>query len=264
MVKNEFARWNENVGGFIRAIGTPELPRKLSAAIADEMPFDIAMVFAYQGTENPVCLYHNLDEERAATVITAYAKGPYLLDPFYLAAIDPKITGVRHLRKMAPDQFYSTEYYRQHYGRTRIRDEIGIVCRPPGAGAVVISFTRPGDAPFFGRRDFNAMRAIEPVVRAVIEEHWCDGRAAGSDTAKRAAEDPINETLDVMADGILTRREIEITSLILRGHSSRSIAETLSIAEGTVKIHRKNIYQKLGASSQSELFSMFIVQLSKQ
>nr|WP_244625004.1 MULTISPECIES: helix-turn-helix transcriptional regulator [Rhizobiaceae] len=67
-----------------------------------------------------------------------------------------------------------------------------------------------------------------------------------------------------MADGILTRREIEITSLILRGHSSRSIAETLNIAEGTVKIHRKNIYQKLGASSQSELFSMFIVQLSKQ
>ncbi|WP_113340733.1 helix-turn-helix domain-containing protein [Rhizobium cremeum] len=262
-MKSEFARWNEKVGGFIRAIGTPDLPRKLSSAIAEEIPFDIAMAFAYQGTQNPVCLYHNIDKERAKTVITAYAQGPYLLDPFYLAAIDPKITGVRHLRKMAPDQFYSTEYYRQHYGRTRIRDEIGVVCRPPGAGAVVISFTRPGDAPFFGRRDFNAMRAIEPVVRAVIEAHWCKGGAA-AETTKRKAEDPINQTLDVMADGILTPREIEITSLILRGHSSRSIAETLSIAEGTVKIHRKNIYQKLGASSQSELFSMFIVQLSKQ
>ena len=65
-----------------------------------------------------------------------------------------------------------------------------------------------------------------------------------------------------MTDGILTPREIEITALVLQGHSSGSISRHLSIAPGTVKNHRKSIYQKLDVSSQSELFAMFIQQLS--
>jgi hypothetical protein len=48
---------------------------------------------------------------------------------------------------------------------------------------------------------------------------------------------------------------------VLRGHSSDSISQQLGIAQGTVKIHRKNIYNKLKISSQSELFSLFISSL---
>jgi DNA-binding CsgD family transcriptional regulator len=46
--------------------------------------------------------------------------------------------------------------------------------------------------------------------------------------------------------------------LILRGHSNHSISLRLGITEGTAKIHRKAIYDRLDISSQSELFSMFI------
>ena len=59
-------------------------------------------------------------------------------------------------------------------------------------------------------------------------------------------------------DGVLTRREREVVRMVLRGHSSNSIGRHFQIATGTVKIHRKNIYAKLGISSQSELFSHFI------
>ena len=55
-----------------------------------------------------------------------------------------------------------------------------------------------------------------------------------------------------------TEREREITQLILRGHSSQSIAFNLGISLGTVKTHRKNAYAKLGISSQSELLSLFL------
>ena len=58
--------------------------------------------------------------------------------------------------------------------------------------------------------------------------------------------------------------DLEISSLILRGHSSAAIADALNIAEGTVKIHRKNIHQKLRISSQADLFSMSLFHLSKQ
>jgi len=50
--------------------------------------------------------------------------------------------------------------------------------------------------------------------------------------------------------------------MVLRGHSSESIGRLFQIATGTVKIHRKNSYAKLGISSQSELFSHLISCLS--
>jgi len=59
-----------------------------------------------------------------------------------------------------------------------------------------------------------------------------------------------------MKNGVLTAREVEIVQFVLKGHSNNSISLHLEISEGTVKIHRRNIYRKLEISSQSELFAM--------
>ena len=48
----------------------------------------------------------------------------------------------------------------------------------------------------------------------------------------------------------LSRREIKILSLAAVGLSRKEIATRLCIAEGTVKTHFKNIYQKLGVNSK--------------
>jgi DNA-binding CsgD family transcriptional regulator len=47
-------------------------------------------------------------------------------------------------------------------------------------------------------------------------------------------------------------------SYVLQGHSTESIARHLDISPGTVKIHRKNIYRKLGISTQAQLFASFL------
>jgi len=259
-----FAPWNRKIAAAIEGVGTPDFPQRIEEALRAVIDLDIVMIFAYFGAEKPVCLYHNIDPTRAATVIEAYIRGPYLLDPFYRAATDPKAIGVRQLRKMAPDQFYNSEYFRQHYGLTKIRDEVGIVCRPSGRAAIVISFTRSMESPAFGRRDLKLIQDGEPVIRLLIEKNWSGARLSTKDISTSEPIDPMNSTLTRMTGGVLTPREVEITSLILRGHSSAAIADVLSIAEGTVKIHRKNIHQKLKISSQSELFSMFLFHLSKQ
>jgi len=46
--------------------------------------------------------------------------------------------------------------------------------------------------------------------------------------------------------------------MILRGHSVKSTAQELGISPETVRMHRKNLYMKLGINSQSELFARFI------
>jgi DNA-binding NarL/FixJ family response regulator len=42
------------------------------------------------------------------------------------------------------------------------------------------------------------------------------------------------------------------------GHSTKSIARELGIAPGTVMVHKRNLFSKLGITSQYELFSRFI------
>jgi DNA-binding NarL/FixJ family response regulator len=52
---------------------------------------------------------------------------------------------------------------------------------------------------------------------------------------------------------ILTARELEIARLAARGLRSKEVAAELGIAEGTIKIHLHNVYQKLGVASRVEL-----------
>ena len=255
-----FAAFNRSVAACMDAAGTGRFPERFGEALRALVDFDILMVFAYAGSARPVCLHHNMDAGRARTVIEAYASGPYLLDPFFAAALDPAVAGLRRLRDMAPDHFAGSEYFRRHYVLTGIRDEIGIVCRPGTWSGVVASFTRPVGRPAFGRQDLSLLEAAEPVLRRLAERHW---RGSGPPAPHPAGiADPVEEAVDRMTRRDLTPREAEVTSLVLKGHSSRSGAARLGITEGTVKIHRKNIHQKLGVSSQSELFALFISHLS--
>jgi NarL family two-component system response regulator LiaR len=63
----------------------------------------------------------------------------------------------------------------------------------------------------------------------------------------RGAEHPAD---DLLAD--LSERELEVLRLIARGMSNKEIAETLTIAEGTVKSHVSNILSKLHLAHRTQ------------
>ncbi|MEI2806601.1 MAG: LuxR C-terminal-related transcriptional regulator [Albidovulum sp.] len=63
--------------------------------------------------------------------------------------------------------------------------------------------------------------------------------------------------------GQLTEREREVAEYTLKGHSAEALGRVLGISPGTVRIHRRNIYAKLGISSQGELFARFIATLAR-
>lgn len=212
VVTTGFAPWNRKIAAAIQEVGTPDFPQRIEEALKAVIDLDIVMIFAYSGAEKPICLYHNIDPARAAIVITAYANGPYLLDPFYRAATDPRAVGVRQLRRMAPDQFYSSEYFRRHYGLTKIRDEVGIVCRPEGSAAIVISFTRPMESPAFGRRDLKIIHDAEPVIRLLAERHWSHARLGNSETDAEPV-DPMNGYLRRLAASRKAGRSMKAPSM---------------------------------------------------
>jgi two-component system nitrate/nitrite response regulator NarL len=51
----------------------------------------------------------------------------------------------------------------------------------------------------------------------------------------------------------LTTRERQIVLVLSDGVSNREIGRRLRLAEGTVKVHLHNIYQKLGISNRTAL-----------
>lgn len=56
----------------------------------------------------------------------------------------------------------------------------------------------------------------------------------------------------------LTKREIEILSLLIKGLTNRAIAERLILSQSTIKFHVSNIFSKLGVSSRTEAVALAI------
>jgi DNA-binding CsgD family transcriptional regulator len=52
----------------------------------------------------------------------------------------------------------------------------------------------------------------------------------------------------------LTKREIEVLSLIAQGHSSKEAADALYVSKRTVDFHLANIYDKLQVNNRVQAF----------
>lgn len=258
--KGKMSVWNEKLALAIGAVGRPDFPAALEDALSSLIPFRICMVFSYDGQGNPQPLHHNMATDVASIVVQDYAAGPYLLDPFYAELRTGRREGIYHLRALAPDSFFRSEYYLKHYRRTGIRDELGIPATLTEGVSAVLSIARTMEAPFFTRADFRRYAEVAPVVRALMSAHWAKptSEVRGSPPATAAEPPQLDTVLRRLAGDLLTTREIEIIGLILKGYSAAAIAAGLKISEGTVKVHRKNAYRKLEISSQAQLFSLFI------
>jgi DNA-binding NarL/FixJ family response regulator len=58
----------------------------------------------------------------------------------------------------------------------------------------------------------------------------------------------------------LTPRELEVLTLLGQGRSNSEIANALTIAPRTVKVHVQNILNKLGAGNRTEAVSIAVRQ----
>jgi DNA-binding NarL/FixJ family response regulator len=80
-------------------------------------------------------------------------------------------------------------------------------------------------------------------------EQWLEKRSVGRLLEKLLQRETAARQLALD----LTPREIEIVRLVARGLRNKTIAERLSVKEGTVKIHLHNIYEKLHVDGRLEL-----------
>jgi DNA-binding CsgD family transcriptional regulator len=245
-------QWSRGVAEISAALATPRFLSAMLASVKRLVDFDFIMVFAYAGTARPLTLGDTLDPARHRIIASDYAAGPFLLDPFFRLTEEGHRSGCHRLHDVAPDHFRRTEYFRVHYSRTGIGEEIGVFFGLGSGLTGVISFGRWDESPPVSRADLEVIRALEPAIAAFCAAHWSNlrrGREVPAPALPAAAHAGFEA---------LTLREREIVTMVLRGHSTESIAMLLGISPGTVKIHRKNIYRKMKVSTQAELFAAFM------
>ncbi len=157
------------------------------------------------------------------------------------------------MRELAPDRFFSSEYYRTYYIKTGLAEEVGYFVPLQGA-TLVLSLMRREASGAFHRGGACPLREAQELVGDLVRLYWGDvALRFGARTPGAAAASPSHRLN-------LTAREAAIVELVLQGHSSESIALRLGIAPGTVKVHRRNVYRKLGISSQTQLLSLYLTE----
>jgi DNA-binding CsgD family transcriptional regulator len=254
--------WSQTVGEMLLDQDGPTLVERLIEGIAAVVPFSHSVVFGYPIDRRPVLLHNGLEGARRHRAISAYVRGTYLVDPFYEACRAGIADGVWRMSDVAPDDFFGTVGAHPGYVSPCVSDEPGVLSEEIGflvatedGGRIVLSLMREALEPPFAETEMMRLREMEPVVLKALLRGFSLGRAGG-------VAHPRNDTTleDVLerAEAPLSKREREVARLLVLGHSTESISLLLGIAGPTVKIHRRNLYAKLGVATQAEFFSLFL------
>lgn len=255
----ESSAWHVAVAKLVAANDSQSVAEELIAFVCATVSNNGSSLLAFHTDAPPEVLHHSLAPNRARHYLDRYLAGPYLLDPLYQMALRRNKPTMCRFRETQPDRFSASEYYRQYVERTHLVDEMDFLFGASASSTLVIVCGRTERR--FTRVELNRLRLIEPVILSAMQRVW-DGRKNVDARGDQGMHKRLTECFENFGESTLTQREREITQLLLRGHSSKSIARELGIAPGTVMVHKRNLFAKLGITSQYELFSQFIDALS--
>ena len=249
------------VASLIGEIGQVELPRALDDLLMGLAPFDLSAIFGFPYDTRPLVLHNGYRSHASEAALEAYLNGAYLLDPFYTASVQEHPAGLWRMRDVAPDSFFDSEFYSSKEVHPCISlqpgslvEEIGYLIPLRVGLTAVYSLMRSQGAPF-SQSELASLAEVEPLVREIVRSHW---RNLDGPPKTVSINDVMEAAFTQFSHDKLTYQQRRIVRLVLRGHSNHSISQQLCLAEGTVKLHRQNIYKRLDISSQRELFAMFV------
>ena len=246
----------------VEAIGQPAFLPALARLCETASGHTSTFIMACCPDAPPLQVYDNLAPDEIGNTVTPYLDFAYLLDPFYTLFTRGIGDAVVSLSDCAPDDFKRSDYFRTFYADTGLFDETSLFVSFPNGYALMLSLgsrDRGFALPPEGRA---ALENLLPVICALCRRHWPKFEACSPPRGGRWGLH-LEKAFDLFGSSVLSTRETEITHLILRGHSSKSIARELGNSPETVKVHRKRIYAKLDIASQGELFAMFLDALGR-
>ena len=263
------ARESADISAMIGLIGTQDFGQALDRMLRSVTSFDLSVAFAYPYDARPIVLHDGYTAKVSARALSAYLGGAYLLDPFYVACSAGQPAGLWRMRELAPDRFFQSDFSSSAEVHPCVSmesgvlvEEVGFVIPLDGGLQATYSLMRGRGGEPFSEAELERLRVYEPIVREAVRSNWRQHGRSFAPPPSEEGDNVMEAAFDSLCSDRLTKQQRNIVRLILRGHSNLSIGKVMNIAEGTVRIHRKNIYRRLGISSQGALFRIFIDHLN--
>jgi len=253
----ESAEWFAAMARLVQGSDVDAAAAALADAIDVAVEHEGTCLLAFHRDAPPEVFHHTLEPAGRRHYLDRYVAGPYLLDPLYQLAVGDDKPGVCRFRDRSPDRFRASEYYRQYCERTHLKDEMDFLVDVSANSTLALVVGRRTRR--FTKAEVERLRLLEPLVHAAMRSIWRQSSAsARRQEPGGSLHQRLTRCFENFGEGQLTERERQITQLLLRGHSTKSVARELGIAPGTVMVHKRNLFAKLGITSQYELFSQFI------
>lgn len=263
------ASWAAFSAEIVDRLEEPTLPELMIRILQTLLPFEYGVIFVYRDNAIPIHVCNTFANPAAKAGLGNFLKQTYVLNPFYNAYCNGLKTGAYRMSDLAPGRLVDAEQIKRYRisvtpdeeigyiteGWPRGRREMCLAIEMPFGECAAISLSRRTSDGRFTSDELSRMSFAVPFLSAAFRRYW---RQARFTHVARGQDSSPEDAFQAFGGNLLSRREREIAQLLLRGHSTLSIGLHLNISTTTVKTHRKNLYAKLGISSQFELFSLFV------
>jgi DNA-binding CsgD family transcriptional regulator len=248
--------FHQRLGLLIDKLGEASLWPALVKLLREVAQFDTWVVMLFRADQAPLVLADHGANLADADLFSGYRRTFYQIDPFYSFSQGDLTPRVYRLDEVAPDSFRESAYFRQYFAHNVVEDEVQFLLPIKGQGILSLSL---GNRRRFLDEEIGAFQLfspwIIPLMRKGLQFDALMMQSLAQPVADRATR--IEDALRQLGAPRLTEREVQVALLVLCGHSTKAVAQQLGISLDTAKVHRRNLYAKLGVSNQAGLFLLF-------
>jgi len=246
----------QRLSDVIAALDGADFGSVLLQFIQSLVPIDSAVMMAYPEAAKLLVLHDELAAGERGLFDGPYRNGLYLLSPLYVASHAGQ-RGYVHISEIAPEGFTDSEYYELYYSTNGSIDQVAFLVESGKGTPIALSLERTEALPPFSDDEKATLAGMAELIARLIAKHRWPAGLVEDRTTPQDMNAHLQQVMSMFGASTLTPRERDVVRLILRGYPSKSVARELNISTQTEQVHRKNIYQKLGISSHSELFTLF-------
>lgn len=244
---------DQDVAGAVLAIGRPTFPDALMRTLRRVADVGHCMVFSFAGDSSARCLLDAGNIPTGGDLGVAYSGHFHQADPNRDTIFSHQASASPILLPTFARRMYSDSYRKLFFEDSDIVDKFATAIWVDTT-CFYVNFYRITAQGRFSRAQIERLKRIAPAISAVVARHF-DSSAAQQDTPRQNLG-TLFATSEALA--CLTGREKEVCLRILTGLSSEAISADLDISIHSTLTYRKRAYEKLGISSQNELFGIVL------
>lgn len=249
--------WLAALTRMVQTMGSDNFADELLAFLNLVTPVDSCVVFTHAPEEGTGHLFTHgqMDKDLALSLARDYVERFHTDDPNFPALSTP--ASDERLAPLTLDADYDPAYRNYFFDRVGLVDKAAAIGRLE-VGSVYCNFYRMSGSGRYSTEDRHRLDRVLPIVTSLIGRHYDFVRARNPGGIDRSTRSLVHNVISKKTKTfeVLTEREQQVCSRILLGYTSVGIGLDLDIAPSSVATYRRRAYEKLGISSQNELFAL--------